>query len=455
MERTKILIVDDSKTVHSELTAILSDIYLNGKVLDIEHAYGFEDFRKIFVPEKYALVITDLVMERDDSGIQVINHIRHTYNDKRTRIILMTANPEKIPSDLLTKDYDVNAYLEKNHLSPFSMKLTVLSMLKTYEDIVSLERAIVTLENVTANATEMSLEELLINTFFQVRTFLSLKRPDIKLNGEIFVNNERIFPPKFIKSEPLEHRYDFQTKVQENRILFNIYSSKELNTLEISYFRSLLKNLQRSVISTRYPDVEEEFVIMLSKVVEAKSEETGDHVNRVAELSGYLAEALGFNSSDANLIKKASALHDIGKVGVPDYILNKPEKLNDKEFAVIKEHSMIGFEILRDSTLNVFEIGAVVALEHHERWDGTGYPYGLQGEEIAIEARIVQVADVFEALTHDRCYRPAWPVEKAVEYMNDMKGRQFDPKVVEAFNKHLKDMIAIVTSRYNEEVRNF
>ncbi|AMW33006.1 HDIG domain-containing protein [Fervidobacterium changbaicum] len=455
MERTKILIVDDSKTVHSELTAILSDIYLNGKVLDIEHAYGFEDFRKIFVPEKYALVITDLVMERDDSGIQVINHIRHTYNDKRTRIILMTANPEKIPSDLLTKDYDVNAYLEKNHLSPFSMKLTVLSMLKTYEDIVSLERAIVTLENVTANATEMSLEELLINTFFQVRTFLSLKRPDIKLNGEIFVNNERIFPPKFIKSEPLEHRYDFQTKVQENRILFNIYSSKELNTLEISYVRSLLKNLQRSVISTRYPDVEEEFVIMLSKVVEAKSEETGDHVNRVAELSGYLAEALGFNSSDANLIKKASALHDIGKVGVPDYILNKPEKLNDKEFAVIKEHSMIGFEILRDSTLNVFEIGAVVALEHHERWDGTGYPYGLQGEEIAIEARIVQVADVFEALTHARCYRPAWPVEKAVEYMNDMKGQQFDPKVVEAFNKHLKDMIAIVTSRYNEEVRNF
>lgn len=455
MERTKILIVDDSKTVHSELTAILSDIYLNGKVLDIEHAYGFEDFRKIFVPEKYALVITDLVMERDDSGIQVINHIRHTCNDKRTRIILMTANPEKIPSDLLTKDYDVNAYLEKNHLSPFSMKLTVLSMLKTYEDIVSLERAIVTLENVTANATEMSLEELLINTFFQARTFLSLKRPDIKLNGEIFVNNERIFPPKFIKSEPLEHRYDFLTKVHENRILFNVYSSKELNTLEISYVRSLLKNLQRSVISTRYPDVEEEFVIMLSKVVEAKSEETGDHVNRVAELSGYLAEALGFNSSDANLIKKASALHDIGKVGVPDYILNKPEKLNDKEFAVIKEHSMIGFEILRDSTLNVFEIGAVVALEHHERWDGTGYPYGLQGEEIAIEARIVQVADVFEALTHDRCYRPAWPVEKAVEYMNDMKGRQFDPKVVEAFNKHLKDMIAIVTSRYNEEVRNF
>jgi putative nucleotidyltransferase with HDIG domain len=452
MERTKVMIVDDSKTIHAELSSILSELSWNGKDLDIEHTYGYEEFKKIFVPEKYALVITDLVMESDDAGIKVINHIRHTCNDKKTRIILMTADPEKIPTDLLTRDYDINAYIEKKSLSPFSTKLTVLSLLKTYQDITLLEQAIVTLENVAANASEMSLPELLINTFFQVRTFLCLKRPDIKLDGEIFVNNERIFPPKFMNSEHLEYRYDVHTKVQKDNILFVVYSSKQLNSLETSYIRSLLKNLQRSLNSTKYPDIEEEFVIMLSKVVEAKSEETGDHVNHVAELSYYLAQYLGFSSSDAKLIKKASALHDIGKVGVPDYILNKPGKLDEKEFSIMKEHSLIGFEILRDSTLNIFELGAVVALEHHERWDGSGYPYGLQGEEIAIEARIVQVADVFEALTHDRCYRPAWSVEKAVEYMNDMKGRQFDPMVLDAFNKHLKDMIAIVKSNYSEEV---
>jgi len=233
------------------------------------------------------------------------------------------------------------------------------------------------------------------------------------------------------------------------------YSSKQLNSLETSYIRSLLKNLQRSLISTKYPDIEGEFIIMLSKVIEAKSEETGDHVNRVAELSYYLAEYLGFNSSDAKLIKKASALHDIGKVGVPDYILNKTGELDEKEFSIMKEHSLIGFEIFRDSTLNIFEISSVSALEHHERWDGSGYPYGLQGEEIAIEARIVQVADVFETLTHDRCYRPAWSVEKAVEYMNDMKGRQFDPMVIDAFNKHLKDMIAIVSPTIVKKFENF
>jgi len=189
-------------------------------------------------------VITDLVMETDDAGIKVINHIRHTCNDKKTRIILMTANPEKVPNDLLTRDYDINAYIEKKNLSPFLTKLTVLSMLKTYQDIASLEQAIVTLENVAANASEMSLAELLINTFFQVRTFLSLKRPDIKLNGEIFVNDERIFPPKFINREHLEYRYDFHIKVEENTILFLLYSSKELNSLETSYVRSLLKNLR-------------------------------------------------------------------------------------------------------------------------------------------------------------------------------------------------------------------
>jgi CheY-like chemotaxis protein len=119
MERTKVMIVDDSKTVHAELSSILSELSWNGKDLDIEHTYGYEEFKKIFVPEKYALVITDLVMESDDAGIKVINHIRHTCNDKKTRIILMTANPEKIPTDLLTRDYAINAYIEKKNLSPF------------------------------------------------------------------------------------------------------------------------------------------------------------------------------------------------------------------------------------------------------------------------------------------------------------------------------------------------
>ncbi|SHN68769.1 response regulator [Fervidobacterium gondwanense] len=135
MPHYKVLIVDDSKTVHTELKSILSEINFESEDLEIEQAYGYEDFRKIFVPEKYALVMTDLVMEKDDSGIEVINHIRHICNDSRTRIVLMTANPEKIPPDLLTRDYDINAYIDKNKTSDFMTKLTVISMLKTYKDV--------------------------------------------------------------------------------------------------------------------------------------------------------------------------------------------------------------------------------------------------------------------------------------------------------------------------------
>ncbi|MFN3328476.1 MAG: HD-GYP domain-containing protein, partial [Fervidobacterium pennivorans] len=133
-------------------------------------------------------------------------------------------------------------------------------------------------------------------------------------------------------------------------------------------------------------------------------------------------------------------------IGIPDEILNKPGKLTDQEFSVMKEHSLLGFELLKNSHLQVFEYGALIALQHHERWEGNGYPYNLSQEEIAPEARIVGVADVFEALTHDRCYRPAWPVEKAVEYIVDMSGKQFDPKLVELFKKRINDIIDILKS---------
>ncbi|WP_434223443.1 HD-GYP domain-containing protein [Fervidobacterium gondwanense] len=193
------------------------------------------------------------------------------------------------------------------------------------------------------------------------------------------------------------------------------------------------------------------FTLMISKLVEARSEETGEHVNRVSEIAKFLAQLSGHSSRDVKLIHGAAALHDIGKVGIPDYILNKPAKLDDKEFAIMKEHTLIGFELLRNSSLKIFQTGAVIALEHHERWDGTGYPYGLEGEQITLESRIVQIADVFEALTQDRCYRPAWPLEKAIEYMNDMKGKQFDPWLIELFNKHLREFVQIVQDKQDEE----
>ncbi|MEN3042675.1 MAG: HD domain-containing phosphohydrolase [Fervidobacterium sp.] len=221
-----------------------------------------------------------------------------------------------------------------------------------------------------------------------------------------------------------------------------IESSKQLSDIDKDYVKALLSNLKQSYLYTQLMDIENELVYRLANLVETRSEETGDHVKRVSEVCYLLALDFGFDK-DSSLIKGASGLHDVGKVGIPDNILNKPGKLNDQEFSIMKEHTLIGFELLKNSRLKLFELGALIALQHHERWDGTGYPYGLKGEEIAPEARIVQVADVFEALTHNRCYRPAWPVDKAIEYMYDMSGKQFDPKVIEIFKKRLWDILDI------------
>ncbi|WP_072760393.1 HD-GYP domain-containing protein [Fervidobacterium gondwanense] len=309
------------------------------------------------------------------------------------------------------------------------------------------------MEKIVKEAPEMNLSELLINAFFQIRTFLSLRDSKLNITSEIFVNGERIFPPKNIRVENhyLPNQYNYKINIKHNAVKFSLYTSRDLKAFESAYVNSLLKNIESAFVQKEGFDVEDEFVLMISKLVEARSEETGEHVNRVSEIAKFLAQLSGHSSRDVKLIHGAAALHDIGKVGIPDYILNKPAKLDDKEFAIMKEHTLIGFELLRNSSLKIFQTGAVIALEHHERWDGTGYPYGLEGEQITLESRIVQIADVFEALTQDRCYRPAWPLEKAIEYMNDMKGKQFDPWLIELFNKHLREFVQIVQDKQDEE----
>lgn len=448
VDRLKALIVDDSKVIHLQLKDVLADIYVEGQQLDFDDAYGFEDFKKLYRPGEYALVLTDLVMEEDISGIKVINYLRHEVNDAKTRVVLMTANPEKVPHDLLLRDYDVNAYIEKKSMTDFMLKLTVISLLKTYKDITAFEKAINSIDYVVHNSKDMALEDMLTETYFQIKSFLTLKMSNVNVDGEIYVDRKKIFPPlnvgNLTSTMESNERYEFEIEILEHRVQLVIFSSKKLTKTDLEYVNALLSNLRYSYFYTELSGVENELVLRLSNLIETRSEETGNHVKRVAEISYLLALDSGFNNKEAELIRSSSGLHDIGKIGIPDYILNKPGKLSDTEFSIMKEHSLIGFEILKNSRWKVFELGAMISLQHHERWDGTGYPYGLKGDEIAPEARIVQVADVFEALTHDRCYRPAWPIDKAVDYMHDMRNKQFAPDVIDVFTTHLWDILDIL-----------
>jgi putative two-component system response regulator len=186
-----------------------------------------------------------------------------------------------------------------------------------------------------------------------------------------------------------------------------------------------------------------ETIFRLARLVEFRDEETGHHLHRMSSFCEILARKMGFSEERCELVRLASQLHDIGKVAVPDSILLKQGKLTPEEFEVIKGHAETGFQLLAGSTAEVVRLGALIARTHHERWDGSGYPRGLAGEDIPPEGRIAAVADVFDALTSDRVYRSALPVQSAVEMMKDERGRHFDPEPLDAFFSAQSEIEAI------------
>ncbi|DAB36282.1 MAG TPA: two-component system response regulator [Sulfurospirillum cavolei] len=172
-----------------------------------------------------------------------------------------------------------------------------------------------------------------------------------------------------------------------------------------------------------------EITYISASIAELKSKETGQHLRRVAEFCYLFCKFLGKDEAECEKIKMAAVLHDIGKVGISDEILNKPSKLDEDEWVVMKTHSMLGYEMLADSEFEMMRLAAVIALEHHERWDGEGYPYGKKGEEISLVGRICAVADVFDSLLDKRVYKEPWEEKAVKEYFEMASGTQFDPKI--------------------------
>jgi putative two-component system response regulator len=171
----------------------------------------------------------------------------------------------------------------------------------------------------------------------------------------------------------------------------------------------------------------------LGKAAEFRDNETGDHVVRMAHYCRLLAERLHWEEAEVNLLFHAAPMHDVGKIGIPDAILQKPGPLNAEEWEIMKRHATIGAEIIGEEDSDLMRLARKIALTHHEKWDGSGYPLGLAGEEIPVCGRIVALADVFDALTSERPYKSAWPVEKAFALIEEEAGSHFDPKLVRLF----------------------
>ncbi len=190
-------------------------------------------------------------------------------------------------------------------------------------------------------------------------------------------------------------------------------------------------------------ETQKEVVFRLGSVAETRSQETGMHVKRVAEYSKLFALYYGLEEKEAEILKQASPMHDIGKIGIPDNILNKAGKLTPAEFVIMKKHASIGYDMLKGSNKSILKVAAIVANEHHEKYDGSGYPRALKGEDIHIYGRITAIADVFDALGSQRCYKDAWPDEKIFNLFKEQRAKHFDPRLVDIFFAKLSEFLKI------------
>jgi PAS domain S-box-containing protein len=236
---------------------------------------------------------------------------------------------------------------------------------------------------------------------------------NIKKNGEKLYTATLFFPVRDIHGEVIEY-------------------------LQIMHDISEIINLNQEIV-----DTQKEVVFTMGAIGEMRSKETGLHVQRVAEYSYLLATLVGLDEVKADLIKQASPMHDIGKVAIPDAILNKPGKLTADEYEIMKTHAYLGYEMLKYSNRTILKTSAVIAHTHHEKYDGSGYPHGLIGENIPIEGRITAIADVFDALGHDRVYKKAWEMDKILDLFREERSKHFDPKLIDLFFENLDKFLEI------------
>ena len=232
--------------------------------------------------------------------------------------------------------------------------------------------------------------------------------------------------------------------------LLNARKGKTIIPFEKHYENLLLSLASQAAIAIKNAMLTQELkeayldtIFRLSVAAEYKDDDTAVHIHRMSRYSAILAEGLGLSAAEVESIRYASPMHDIGKLGVPDSILMKPGKLTPAEFKEMQNHTVFGAKILENAKAELLKVSESIAFTHHEKWDGSGYPRGLKGESIPLSGRIVALADVFDALTTKRVYKPAFSLEESMKIIKEGTGRHFDPKIVQAFNNSIEKILAV------------
>lgn len=233
---------------------------------------------------------------------------------------------------------------------------------------------------------------------------------------------------------------------------FNFRFKRQLQKAQLGFQKQLESRVTQatntiSKLNEQLEASQRDVVLRLGEICEVRSKETGQHVQRVSEYSRYLAELAGLDEKQVDIIHDAAPLHDVGKVAIEDAILNKPGKYNEYEYSIMRQHAQIGYDLLSTSKQPLLQVAAIIARDHHEWWNGQGYPNQTSGEQIHIYGRIVAIADVFDALSFERVYKPAWEDERIRDFFKQQRGVQFDPALSELFLQHF-DRFTVLRNQY-------
>lgn len=481
-----VIIADDEEEVHTMTRLVLSDYAFDGMGLKVVSAYsGAETLNMMRRHPETAMILLDVVMESDDAGLKVVHAIRRELNNRFVRIVLRTGQPGKAPENQVISRYDINDYKEKTELTVQKLFTTLTSSLRTYRDMRIIEQNRLGLEKIieaTANLFEVqSLRKFAQGILMQLVSILQLDPSTAIFLGSAFtasrLDNHYVIVAGTGKyqhcvgrtvqqavaddvmphlARAIEERRSFfiedmftgffATRDGHTHLLY-LKGCRRLSVMDkylITIFSSnVAAAFENIALNQEIIDTQKEVIFTLGEVIESRSQETGNHVRRVAEFSHLLALKAGLDEKQAHLLRLAAPMHDIGKVGIPDAILLKHAQLTFDEYETIKFHTEIGHQILKNSHRDIMEAAVVVAWQHHERWDGSGYPRGLKGDQIHIFGRIVALADVFDALLHRRVYKPAWQPDAVLEYIRQKRGTQFDPQLTDILLENSAQFIAL------------
>ncbi|MFT2090644.1 DUF3369 domain-containing protein [Paraglaciecola sp. 2405UD69-4] len=488
----KVLIVDDEPEIHAVTKLALGDFVFQDKKIEFISVFSGAEAKKAFMEhDDISMVLLDVVMETDDAGLIVADFIRNELNNHFTRIILRTGQPGQAPERDVIVNYDINDYKSKTELTAQKLFSVVISALRSYHDINVIEESRKGLEKViTASADIFSLQsfESFIEGIMQQLSSLLGGTKDVAYltsavmgpnpidqynSRELFVFTgkgeyenkeglrlEQVISGPRLKSCLLAYTNKSLIYEEEYMVAYCDSKSKRGSILYLSGLPSKLSANDKKLIelfshnvqiafdnillNKELQDTQQEVIERLGQALESQSEQ-GRHILRIVKISQLLAREVGLSKEETETLGLAVPLHDIGKIKIPEHILLKDDKLTPDEIEVIREHVDFGYNLLKGSNRPLIKAAALIARDHHEFWDGNGYPRGKSGDSIHIFCRITSLADAYDVMRHKHSYKDAWSPEKSLSIILEQKGKQFDPVLVSLFEKNIDTIEDIIT----------